>query len=75
MILKGTEMATVGLVSACTTVCSSVSGLTSMLLWGARRIWVLVRLSSLPVGVDTAYDRGTPASFSFTSAGFHFSVD
>ena len=67
-------MATVGLVSACTTVCSSVSGLTSMLLWGARRIWP-VRLSSLPVGVDTAYDRGTPTSFSFTSAGFHFSVD
>ena len=68
-------MATVGLVSACATVCSSVSGLTSMLLCEARRIWVLVRFSSFPAGVDTVYDRGTPASFSFTSAGFHFSVD
>ena len=34
-----------------------------MLLWGAGRIWVLVRLSSLPVGVDTAYDRGLPQAF------------
>ena len=61
-------MATVGLVSACTTVCSSVSGLTSMLLWGARRIWFLVHLSSLSGGVDTTYDRETPANFSLTSA-------
>ena len=68
-------MATVGSVSACTTVCSSVSGLTSMLLWGARRIWALVCLSSLPVGFDTAYVQETPASFSVTSAGLHFSVD
>ena len=37
-------------------------------------MWILLRLSSLPVGVVTAYDRGASASFSFSSAGFHFSV-
>lgn len=71
---EGTKTITVGLVAACATVCPSVSGSTSLLLWGATHLWVLVHLSSLPVTVVTAYDRGTPASFSFTSAGFHFSV-
>ena len=63
---EGTETTTVGLVVACAPVCPSVSGSTSLLSWG--------RLSSLPFEVVTAYGWGTPASFYFTSASFHFSV-
>ena len=70
----GAETATVGLVAACATICPSVSGSTSLLFLGTTLMWILLRFSSLPVGVVTAYDRGTSTNFSFSSAGFHFSV-
>ena len=64
-----------GLVGAWTMICPSKSGSVSTLLFrGASRMWALLCLSSLPVAVVMAYDRGTPGSFALTSAGFHFSV-
>ena len=53
--------------------CSFQAGCTAVLSWCASRMWALLCLSSLPVAVVTAYERGVPTSLPFTAAGFHLS--
>ena len=53
--------------------CSFGSG-PSALSWWASGMCALLSISSLPVEVVSTYERETPFTLSFISAGFHFSV-